>query len=614
MPKTSIKQQETQSRWETKILRAKKVRKNWKELFKVQLALNYLDGKQRPPGYNTEEWITINTVYSNLKSQLPALYGADPYFYVKLRRSFDPNPMTIGLYEQKAKIRQSMLNYMKEELGLKSKARLAIQDGHFSFGVVKTHHTSDIIENPDGGEPIYADDEKTPLIDEDTGEPLREPGQIPINSRYKITRIHPDDFLWGEDSGPLEDDWDWLAQCIREPYEDVKKNPLFNKAAVKLLEGRGESKDDERKDREDRKKGSDVKGRSDTKTKKQKKKIEPELVVRWEIYNIRKNTWLVIAEEGDIPLLDEQPIPAGIEKHPFSILRFTLRDDSPYPIPPMSQGLDLSREYNMARSDIMRHRKRFNRKYEIFEQYIDDEEAAKLESGDDGTFIKNRGNGLGVHPIKDAPLDQMRYQELGYLKMEMNEVYGQNPGENKGIATAESATQAGILDKRLEIKEGDAMSMVIDFVKDIARKLDMLIQAHIEKDEAVRVTGPQGEFWELVRTTDYQGINGEFEYSVNVGSTIPKMPQMERASWQAFLNLLANFPQLMLSRRLMKNMAEQHHIEDEAMLEELMKIAQQMMSGQIPPPGNVGSQPGVGEDRPVSAMGGQAGGVQSIIG
>jgi len=608
MPRISQSSVENQRVWEEKILRAKKVRGNWKDLFRVQLALNYLDGKQRPPGYTEGDWITINSVYSNLKSQLPSLYSADPYFYVKLRRSYNPHPMAIGLYEQKAKIRQSMLNYLKEELSLKKKARLSIQDAHFSYGVIKVHHTSDIVENPDAGQPIYADDNETPLVN-DAGDPLLEPETIPINSRYKITRIHPDDFVWGEDAGPLEDDWDWVAQCIREPYADVKKNRLFSRAAIKKLEGKGEEKDDERKDREERKKGSDVKGRGGDGKKRPARKIEPEIVVRWEIYNIRKGTWLVIAENGEIPLLDEGPIPAGIEKHPFSILRFTLRDDSPYPIPPMSQGLDPSREYNMARSDIMRHRKRFNRKYEVFEQLIDEDALGDLENGDDGAIIKNRGQTIGIHPVKDAPLDQMRYQELGYLKMEMNELYGQNTPENLGLAKSETATQAGILDKRLEMKEGDAMSMVIDFAKDIARKLDMLVQANIERDEAVRVVGPQGEFWELVRASDYEEIAGEFEYGVNVGATIPRMPQMERASWQAFLNLLANFPQLMLSKRLMKNMAEQHHIEDEAMLEELLKIAKQMMSGAIPAPGNVGSQPGVGENRPVSAIGGQAGGM-----
>jgi len=609
MPRISIKAQEVQKKWENKIYRAKKVRKNWKELFKVQLALNYLDGKQRPPGYTDEEWITVNTVYSNLKSQLPSLYAADPYFYVKLRRSFNPNPMAIVLYEKKGRIRQSMLNYLKDELKMKSKVRVSIQDAHFSYGVIKSHHTSDIIENPDGGEPIYDDDEKTPLVD-DKGQQLIEPMTIPINSRYRLTRVHPDDFLWGEDSGPLEDDWDWVAQCIREPYEDVKKNPLFNKVAVNKLEGTGEDKDDERKHREERRKGSDIKGRSDTKTKRSKDRREPELVVRWEIYNLRKKTWLVIAENGEIPLLDEGELPKGIEKHPFSILRFTLRDDSPYPIPPMSQGLDLSREYNIARSDILRHRKRFNRKYEVFEQLIREEEAAKLETGDDGVFIMNRGQMMGVHPIKDAPLDQMRYQELGYLRQEMNELYGQNTGENKGLATAESATQAGILDRRLEIKEGDSMSMVIDFVRDIARKLDMLVQAYIERDEAVRVTGPEGEFWELVKPDDYGEIEGEFEYETNVGSTIPRMPQMERASWHAFLTLMFSSEvglYFLTSKRFVKKMAENHHIEDDALVEEIRQIALKAISdGMVG--GGVGSQPGIGEDRPISAIGGQASG------
>jgi len=38
-----------------------------------------------------------------------------------------------------------------------------------------------------------------------------------------------------------------------------------------------------------------------------------------------------------------------------------------------------------------------------------------------------------------------------------------------------------------------------------------------------------------------------------------------------------------------------------------------MMSGQMPTPGNTGSQAGVSEDRPVSAIGGQAGGGQSMV-
>jgi hypothetical protein len=202
----------------------------------------------------------------------------------------------------------------------------------------------------------------------------------------------------------------------------------------------------------------------------------------------------------------------------------------------------------------------------------------------------------------------MRWTELGYLKNEMIELFGGSTGESRGIAEADSATQAGILDSRLQMKEGDALSEVIGFTRDIARKLDQLIQAHIDTVQAVRVTGVDGvEYMETITPQDYEEIQGEYVYEVNVGSTMPRLPQMERASWLAFLQLVGNVPPLMTSKRLLKRMAELHHIEDETMIEELYNVGRQMMQQQAEPQAT-GSMPNVSEERPVSAMGGQFGG------
>lgn len=276
--------------------------------------------------------------------------------------------------------------------------------------------------------------------------------------------------------------------------------------------------------------------------------------------------------------------------------------------------MDPQREYNLARSRILTHRKRFNRKYEVFMQALTDEsEASKLESGDDGTFIRKQIAEPVVTAIQDAPLDQQGYMEIGYLEKDLIDVLGGSFQEARGIAGAESATQASIMDKRLEMKEGDAMSMVVDFVTTIAKKLDQLVQANITRDEAVKVSGPQGEYWSLVQQEDYQDIAGEFQYSVNAGATIPRLPEMERAQWMAFLTLLSQFPQLMLSDNLMKHMAEMHHIEDEAMLQQLRSIAQRMMSGTLPMPRGGGSQPGIpGMTSAETITGGQAGGFKSL--
>lgn len=598
---------------EAQIMRAKKVRANWSDQFRVQTARDYFEGKQNP-GRPENEWITINKIYSHMKAILPSLYALDPYFYVSLRRCYQPDPNVIKAYETNASIRQAYLNYLRDEVGLKIKVRLAIQDAHFAYGVLKAEYYADLKDNPLGGSPML--DDGGNMMTGDDEMPILEPLQVPINERYVVSRVHPDDFLWDEDSGPLEENWRWVAECVRMSEAQARKHPIYRQGVLQLKKKGTDSGegDEEQRDRDKRKKGDMAGGGgTDYWDEYHKKESQTKNLVFWKIYHLQEKQWSVIVENGDAPIIDHEELLPGVESHPYAILRFTLRDDSPYPIPPLSQGLDPQKELNMARSDVLKHRKRFNRKYIVNEPMLtEDTELSRLETGDDGTIIKANSTDA-IKPIQDAQMDPMRYQEIAYLNNDLTELLGGATDEARGIATADSATQAGILDKRMEIKEGDALSMVTDMVRDLARKLDQLVQAHITREEAVKIKGPQGEAWATVTPEDYADIAGEYAYEVNVGSTIPRIPQMERSSWMAFLGLLANFPQLLLSKHLLKRMAEMHHIEDEVMLNEISDIGQKMMSGQLPMSGSSGSQPGVGEERPESASGGQAGGVQSLF-
>jgi hypothetical protein len=588
MPKPR-KKPETQKtgaqEWLEKIRRAQEVRKSWRETFRVALAYDYWEGKQRPSYVSGDQWITINLIYSNLLAMLPSLYATDPYFYVKLKRSYKPDPMTVALYEMKGKMRQAILNYYKEELSLKKKTRLSILDGFFQYGVFKVRHEAELIENPDKGQ--YMTDGNTILFDE-KGNALKEPDNIPLNEEYVLERIHPDDFLVDEDAGPLEEDIRWKAQRIKRPLEEAKKDARFDKGVRSKLKAT-EVKEDTDKEREQRKKGH---GRV-TETDKTKK---PDIIVEWEIYDKYNDEWLVVAEGNDDFLVKPEDIPKGIEGDPFVDLRFTLRDDSWYPIPPVSQWLDPQKDYCDARSKMAAHRKRFNRKYILYASGFDDvqAEADKLESGEDGTILIASSPGGGfAEPIKDAPLDQSIYQEVGLLRDELA-LMAVGPNQRQSGRGVESATEAGIIERRLQVQEGDWISLVIDFVRDIARKLDQLIQVHLTKEEAIRVTGPEGDYWELIKPSHYEEIEGEYEYSVNVGATTPRLPEIERSQFIAVLNLFASAPQLLLSPRLVKKVFEMHHIEDEGLIQELMNIAKQIMSGQMPMPGTQGSVPSQG--------------------
>ena len=240
---------------------------------------------------------------------------------------------------------------------------------------------------------------------------------------------------------------------------------------------------------------------------------------------------------------------------------------------------------------------------------MDETEASKLESGDDGTLIMVKGPGA-IDVIKDAPLDQQTYQELLLLNRDLVEVLGQ-ADNSITRSSVDSATEAALIDKRLEAREGDDLSLVIEWISTAAAKMDQVVQANVTRDEVVAITGdPTGKEWELVRVDDFEAINGEFEYSVNVGSTLPRLPQVERSQFMAILQVFSQFPQIMTRPALMKRILEMHRIDNEAILKELVDLGQQISSGQMAAPGASGSQAGVPTGNPISAMLGQAFGDQ----
>jgi len=599
---------ELQKTWEERIVRAKKVKEQWAHDFKVQLGRDYFEGRQNP-GYPEEEWITVNKIYSHLQAQLPVLYSMDPYFYVKVKKSNSPltpeemaqwqqtgqPPQKIAEMEAKSRGRQAMLNYLKVELEMKPKARLGIQDAHFAFGVGKSRRASDMEKHVHAGEPIL-DDNGKPLKDEKTGEGLVYPDELPVNERYELSRIDPDDMLFDEDAGPLQDSWKWVAQKIRMTKQEALDDPRYKKSAVKSIKGK------KRKADEDQKKGII----SSLVDKVRGEKPEDEVVDIWEIYDIKACEMLSIAEDAEEPVMKPRSLPPGIEKHPFSFLRFTLRDKSPYPIPPIYNAIDPQKEICLARSRWMTHRKRFDRKYEVVVRKLEDPdvEIAKMETGGDGTCLRVLEAGAFV-PITDAPLDQQGILEIQALDNDIVEALG-TPGNARGVANADSATEASILDNRLEVREGDRMSMVVDWVLDWARKLDMLVQFHIEEDEAVKIIGPQGVLWQTIKKTDYEDIEGEYEYSVNAGATRPRIPEIERAQLMAFFSqVVVPMPAILSKPQTMKKLGEMFGIEDDVMMEELRQLGLAMISGAVPMPGGQGGGP---SNNPVAAIMGLAGG------
>lgn len=592
---TETKPQDEQKYWAEQLDYARKCRKAWFESFEVQKSREYYYGKQLPPGENPNEFITINKIYSHLQTQLPTLYSIDPYFYVKLKKSFDPSPQALEAYEANGRIRQGALNYYKTELGLKDRGRLAILDAHFAYGVIKTRYCADEKPHPKAKQPIVSESGGKVLKD-DNDQPLTYPETVPVNERFEILRIHPDDLVFGDDSGPLEYSWPFIAERVRMTRAQAKTDKTLNQEIVKNVKGYKQEPENE----EAKSFWSVLK-----ETANQSKPKETDLLIFWEIYDLHHKKWLKLCEGASELAMKPTDLPKGVEKHPYSILRFSLTDDGPYPLPPISQAVKPQDEYNLARSKVLKHRKRFNRKYEVNKSLLESEaELSKLESGDDGTIISVNQAGA-VQPIQDASIDQTTYTEIALLNNDLVEIFG-TPNNARGVSDTDSATEASLQDKYLGIREGDRMSSVTDWLIDIGRKLDMLIKAHMDKTMAVKIVGPRGEEWVTLTPEAYQDIQGEYEYSVNVGATKPRIPEIERSQWLAFLQVVVQFPHILTAPAFMKRMAEMHGIEDESAIEELRRIGLKIMSGQMPMPGGGGSQPGATENNPIAAALGTA--------
>lgn len=584
--------------WMQRIDFSKKSQTQWKDDFKVDLGRQYYYGKQIPPGENSNEFIGINKIYAHVQTQLPSLYSIDPYYYVKLKQSYKPE--NLETYENNARLRQAALNYYKVELKLKEKARLGILDAEFAYGIIKTRYCSDEKPHEKAGQPIVGPDSGKILKDGESA--LTYPETIPINERFEIIRVQPDDFVWGDDSGPLDDSWPFLAEKIRMTREQAENDKSLNQEIVKNTKGYKEKSDQKDETPTFWQRVSDSFGGDKT--------ADSEILVFWEIYDLRHKKWLKILEGAQAPVMEPADLPKGVDCHPYSILRFALTHDSPYPIPPVSQALDPQKEYNLARSRILKHRKRFNRKYEVVWTNLvnESDDISKLETGEDGTYIAVNAAGT-VIPIQDAPLDGQSYAELNLLNQDMVEIFG-TPNNARGVSDTDSATEASLQDKYLGIREGDKLSMVTDWLIDVGRKLDMLLQAHMDKTMAVKVMGPRGAEWFEISPDAYQEIQGEYDYSVNVGATKPRIPEMQRAQWLAFMQLITQMPHILTAPNFMKRMAEMHGIEDEAALEELREIGLKIMQGTMPMPGGGGSQAGASEDNPIAKVLGAALGPQ----
>jgi hypothetical protein len=601
--------------WQQRAERGKAHRKTWEERFQIETCERFFLGDQG--GGPSETGLTLNHFLATVKTIRPSLYYQAPKFFVRPKpRRATPRQLA------NARVGEGVLESIAGRDGnLKQVGKLAVAQAFFRIGVLKVVYDPRLEPNPAAGEIVYqttdagepvldAAQRPLPLINPLTGQAVREPADIVMDDTYRWDWVDAAKMIL-PDQGPDPSKWTWIAEEITIPLEDAKEDPGFTKGLRSQLVANAKPRQD----------GIMATGRP-------KAEAAEALFTYIEGFDLRRKRRVALAEgqpfEG---FLRDDAVPEWIEDHPYGLLflgdAIMGPDPFAWPLPPTRSWIDPQREYNIRRRQIMEGAKRSARKG-IYDAatFENPEEAVKLmQSPDDMVFAKVQDVG---HPpaILAAPdLNPAIYRDIPMLLYDWVFITGQS-GPRVARAEGETATEATFVERAANLRGVDMQDLVNDWLAAAGRKMLQAVKATLTLDMWIRIreatdrefqdylqrvygVDPQQleqvpdlreqfrqsfghEKW--VRVTR-EAMQFEADVTVSPGSARPRGLAVERGEWLQFLQLLGQFPQLALSRELLRQTAEKFETISDAMVDELHLLAKQMMAAQQQVAGRDG-QPG----------------------
>ena len=595
-------------------------------------------GELKPEWWSpSDPWVNVNKTKAAVRAALPSLLYANPEFRV-YPAAVDVDETGTDVAYERARAKELWVNHVWREGEGTTHARIAIQNAFFSLGVIKAGYrchfqddvTRGVFKRTDDGEYVldeYGDPvlERGEFLTDEEGETLRDEYGVPIPHPGSLTKeewfieaVDPRMMLFDIESGPDFFQHRWVIEEWVRPLEEVKADPRFSAAARKRLVASESLSGPATARKSDFSKAYKPQDADNVAVQRDEERLRG-----YDIYDFTTGRYMVLPEcgvggENDEFLLDDV-MPPGLEHGPYRFLKFTEDAGTEwYPIPDAIDMATVNQEYCITRSQMMIHREHTKTRYMempgAFEgEGIDaEEERAKFAHGPDGVLIKVN-NPNSVIPAPKAQLDGSFMQAIPNIAADFNEVGGM-PGEVRGVADADTATQASILASGAETRNNDRRdNQVQKFLCEIARMLLMSGQANAELDtlviEKVRESAGVAPF--KARRLTPQELLGEFEVTLSVGSTLPKNDPRTLNNLMNLLNALAQNPALGQFTGLMRRVLDGLGL-DPLLAEEIFEVAQrltqQMNGGDAAAPAQAGQV--LGSDL-MGMIGNMAGGSQT---
>ena len=476
--------------------------------------------------------IVVNMVFANIRTILPNINFRNPKIFATAKKKpyRDQNG---GYYDTigASIILEMLLNYYYRELNIKRQIDKALMDALIGpWGIVQIGYTT-----------------ATEKIKDDE---LLEVSELIREESPYVQRISPLDFRVDSEAKDSHlEDARWTAARWIKSLEDVKRNDRYKNTAKLKSNFTVDTN------------FSDSSFKSPSQNSTMSMTSDWERVEGWDIWDKKTNRLITLVETHD-KFLYEGEWPLSFEGFPYEIIYFNENPDELFPISDVEIYQAEQDELNRIRSLQLEHIKKISqRKYISQQNMLSEEEKRKITHGPSGTIAECTGDPeRALVPIKDASVSQDIYLIARMLKEDIREGSGV-PQFEQGIAEKfDTATEPALMAQATQTRKTERLSIVENYVVRIMRKFAQVLQQTMSEQSVSltqdqfteaqnslphklsKITGPEANILLPWITASKDDIQGEYEFSIEVGSMQPINQEQRKRDAVTMYQMFAQDP------------------------------------------------------------------------
>ena len=143
-----------------------------------------------------------------------------------------------------------------------------------------------------------------------------------------------------------------------------------------------------------------------------------------------------------------------------------------------------------------------------------------------------------VVPIEDIAPKKDLYVRYDMLEKEIQHIVGYGPSARGGLPSTRSAREAMMINQRQDQRLDKRKSRVADFHRSLAQKHIRFLQKYMSVERYAKVLPKAGQLTEWVKY-GRDDIQGDFEFDVVTGSSVPKTTEVKKASEMQLFQAIA---------------------------------------------------------------------------